>query len=94
VTFSTTSSKGATTLFSLETVRMKIVTLYLEHSLSRITSTPARCQANQSSMRKATALQTLRLSAQALLARAVAKNAGKAPLMIWTVGESGSPSAQ
>jgi len=87
VIFSTKCSKGATTLFFLETVRMKIVTLPLEDSLSRITSTPARCQASQSSMRRGTALQIARLSAQAILARVVAKNAVKAPLMTWTVGE-------
>jgi len=50
-------------------------------SLSRITSTPAECQGSQSSMRKATALQTPRKSAQAMLARVVAKNAAKALLM-------------
>jgi len=92
--FSTKSPKGATTLFSLETVRMKIVTSPLEDSLSRIISTPARCQASQSSMRKETALQITKLSAQAILARVAAKNAVKALLMTRTVGESGSRSAQ
>jgi len=94
VIFSTKCSKGATTLFSLETVRMKIVTLPLEDSLSRIISTPVRCQASQSSTRKATALQIPRVSVQAILAGVVAKNVAKALLMTRIVGESGSPCAQ
>jgi len=73
---------------------MKTVTSHMENFPSRITSTPAQGQASRYSMTTTTALQIARASAPAMLALVVAKNAGKAPLMTWIVGESGSPCAQ
>jgi hypothetical protein len=77
------------TIFVLATIPRedKVVTSFMEISLSRITFTPARCRGNQSLMRTTTALQIPRTNAQATLAKEVASDAGRAPLMIWTAGE-------
>jgi len=66
---------------------MRIATFIREISLSRIISTPARCQDNRSSMIRTTALQILRTNAQARLVKAIVNNVGSTLLMTRTVGE-------